>query len=1083
MGGLSCEGAAIGSDTSYVMEIEMNEHRSAPLVLIAALFLVSYISAGARAQERTADIQELRIVRSLAQNWKFTLDDAMSDEAALRASGAQWKTVALPHTWNARDAAGMNVTEPYHRGLGWYRLEFDTPAPGARHWLEFGAASMVADVWLNGRKLGQHKGAFTAFRFDVTEHLAKDGRNVLLVKVDNSEPKANGERTAIIPLGGDFNMSGGLYRYVWLVSTAAPAAIDLGDLGASGVYAATTSIENGAATVNVRTKVRNDGREAGEYVVRAFLVGADGRVAQSAERPVTLKAGARAEVAQDLKVENPRLWQGVEDPYQYRLVVDLLRPGGGAVDRVMHEFGIRQMAFHPDRGFFLNGKHVRLRGVAMHQDYLHKGWAVSTAEMEESMALVKEIGANTLRFGHYPFDPYVYALANRMGLVVWSEVPVSLGMTTEVLVTAGQPQGGPTCPKLDPRQEYVANARMQLQEIVRQQFNHASVGMWSVGNETTFMHKDCEETWYDNVTPVLRELHRLAKLEDPQRATTLADFTEKVETPLAGGYIAVGGNTDIWAINNYYLWYAGAVTQLRDLLDALRVRYPGQPIGMSEYGAGGALSHHTDNVRGGPPEVVNTGVQVVYQPEEYASYAHEQNYAILDSREYLWGTYVWNMFDFGSGLRNEGDMRGVNTKGLVSFDRKTKKDPFFFYKANWSREPVTYITSRRYVERAYAVTDVKVYSNADSVELVLNGKPVGALRQEQCVMKACVFRNVRLGAGQNRLEAVGDHGGRRVADTVEWRFDNQGVHIAAGQIATGFKAASGERFGSDEFFIGGDAGWLVPKSYAPIEDITEVRGTKDAALYKNYRRGHFSYDIPLADGTYEVTLRFLEPHGNTGVGHRLFDVMANGEKKLENFDALRAAGTYRTAVMRSFHAEAANGRLRLDFVPIRGEALVSSISVREASAAAGRTAQPAAEKPPRDEMRASAILGREVENRQRQDLGKIGDLLIDDGAVVLQYARAGDAQPKPVAYRLDALDTGVDSENLVLDAKPDVLRRAPAQEPAGLRASELIGRRVNGREVRDLIVDLRRGAVTEAVVLQEGRESRVPINQLLVEKR
>ena len=298
-----------------------------------------------------------RTVRSLRENWKFVQEDGLTDEQALRATGSEWKTVSLPHTWNARDAAGMKVTEPYQRGVGWYRLEFDAPASGARHWLEFGAASIVADVWLNGEKLGQHKGAFTAFRFDVTEHLAKEGRNVLLVKVDNSEPTAKGGRTAIIPLGGDFNMSGGLYRYVWLVSTAAPAYIELGDLGASGVYAATTSIENGAALVNVRTKVRNDGGE-GEYAVRASLVEAEGRVAQSAERTVTLKQGAQMEVAQELEVANARLWQGVEDPYQYRLVVELLKSGAGTIDRVTHEFGIRQMAFDPDRGFFLDRKSV-----------------------------------------------------------------------------------------------------------------------------------------------------------------------------------------------------------------------------------------------------------------------------------------------------------------------------------------------------------------------------------------------------------------------------------------------------------------------------------------------------------------------------------------------------------------------------------------------------------------------------------------------------------------------------------------------------------------------------------------------------
>ncbi len=870
--------------------------------------------------------KELRTTTSLDQNWKFVQNDGLTEDQALAGEGPDWKTVNLPHTWNAEDAATTKATRPYKRGLGWYRLEFDTPQAGARKWLQFDATSIVADVWLNGQKLGQHKGAFTAYRFDVTDRLASNGKNVLLVRADNRAPVTKHDPTAIIPLEGDFNMSGGLYRHVSLITTADPVHFDLNDLGASGVYATTKSISGSQATVTVRAIVKADSEQEGDYVVSTSLVDADGRLAQNSKRTITMTGGGRQEVVQDLNVSNVHLWQGVEDPYQYNLVIELLRADNTPIDRVEQNFGVRQMRFDPDRGFFLNGKHVRLHGVAIHQDFQGKGWALTHDEMDETLGLVKEIGANTVRFGHYPFDQYMLDSADRIGLVVWAEVPFGIGVTVQAPIDLGKESS--SCPQEDATPEFRANAKLQLQEMIRQQYNHACVGMWSIGNETTFMSKNCLLAPYDNITPVLRELQALAKQEDPTRVTTLADFTSKVLPPLQGQYIAVGGISDIWAINQYYLWYSGSVAGLGELLDALHARYPDQPIGMSEYGAGAALTHHSDNPIGGLAEVINTGVPVVYQPEEYASYVHEQNYAMLISKPYIWGTYVWNMFDFGSGLRNEGDLRGVNTKGLVTFDRKIKKDPFYFYKANWSREPVVYLTSKRYTNRAYPIADVKVYSNADSVELFVNGRLAASMKKDQVLQNTYVFKNVKLKRGQNRLEAVGSFGDKSVNDLAEWSLDNDDINIAAGQLTTGFTSSDGARFGSENFYIGGSDGWLVEKGTRGVTDWTSVSGTGDLDLFKNYRFGRFSYFIPLENGNYQIKLAFLEPGNITRVGYRIFDVVANGVPKIRNLDVLKEAGEYRRVITRTFTSQVTDGHLKIDFVPTRGEAVVSNLMIR-----------------------------------------------------------------------------------------------------------------------------------------------------------
>jgi beta-galactosidase len=454
--------------------------------------------------------------------------------------------------------------------------------------------------------------------------------------------------------------------------------------------------------------------------------------------------------------------------------------------------------------------------------------------------------------------------------------------------------------------------------------------MWSVGNETTIGCRT-STTGIDNVTPLLRELHALANADDSTRVTTYADLAE--DSPYSRQFTSTGGITDLWAINRYYLWYYGSsAAEFGAHVDALHAKYPNQPIGISEYGAGSAVTQHSDNPLGGLAESNNTGQPVVYQPEEYAGYVHEQIYGAIASRKYIWGSYVWNMFDFGSGTRNEGDVQGVNTKGLVTYDRKTKKDAFYFYKANWSSEPVTYITGRRYTNRAYATVDVKVYSNANSVQLSLNGTTIGALTQDQCTMKVCVFRNVKLSPGANKLTASGNHGGRTVNDLVEWSLNTKDVRIAAGQYTTGFTSSTGALFGSDNFFVGGTADWLVPKSGVALRsgvpiDRTAVSGTVDPQLFANLRRGRFSYDIPLDNGTYSVTLGFLEPGKATAVGGRVFSVDANGVTVLPDLDVLAAAGAYRTVITRTFPVTVTGGRLKLDFKPSVGEAVVSNISI------------------------------------------------------------------------------------------------------------------------------------------------------------
>ena len=871
----------------------------------------------------------LRTSTAMMTGWRFVLDDAITDEDALANDGAGWEQVSLPHTWNAKDAATTEQSTPstpnYKRGKGWYRLEFVNTGVGATKWLQFDAASISADVWLNGKKLGQHRGAFTAFRFDVTDFV-KPGKNVLLVKTDNSAARNDGDLNAIAPLSGDFNMSGGLYRGVSLISTRQAAHIALDDFGSTGVFARTTTLSPNHATVNVLAKVKNGLAAEDTFTVTASLVDADGKtVKKSASKTVALGANESAAVAQDLSVDAPRLWEGLADPYLYKLVVELKNRQGVAIDRVVQNFGIRQMRFDPDNGFFLNGRSVPLRGVNMHQDLLGKAWAVSNEDIDRSFELIKEVGANTLRLAHYPHSDYTVQQADKLGIVVMAELP---------LVNSTSVRSG-----VDPETTgFADNARAQLTELIRQKFNNASVGIWSIANEV-----QGGTTANNNVLALLRSLHQLAKDEDPDRITSLAHQVTRSGDIVLPDTLKQTGITDSYGINRYFQWYYGtSETQLGENLDTLHAENPTQPIGVNEYGAGNAITHHTDNVYGGRVCSRDTSGsrRICYQPEGYANYVHEKAYAQFVTRPYIMGTWIWNMFDFGSGNRHEGDIGQTNTKGIVTFGRDVNKDVFYFYKANWTQTPITYIAGRRYTERAYAVADINVYSNAASVSLKVNGVVVQNKLVADCPLKVCEFKNVALLPGSNAIAAQGAHGATSLTDTVNWNLAPErvsNVYIAAGQLTTGFVSndplLGNHTFGSDNFFVGGQLPAIVGFStvglsnYVPVGGIGETAIPETGRVWDMWRLGAaFGYQIPVPNGTYKVTLGFLEPTVNAA-GARVFDVSANGVKQIDRLDVFQAAGARNTAIARTFSTNVTNGILSLDFKGVTGDAIVSNISV------------------------------------------------------------------------------------------------------------------------------------------------------------
>lgn len=641
----------------------------------------------------------MRDIRNINAGWQFIKED-IGAEAAFGTPGAvAWEAVDLPHTWNAYD--GANGFD-YFKGACWYRkdIQLKQDDAGKQVFLEFEGANSVADVYVNGRHLGQHRGGFSTFRFDATGAL-KPGHNTLAVKVDNTVFED------VYPQMADFTFYGGLYRSVNLV-VVEKLHFELMDFGSQGIYIAQEEVSEAKASLSAKVLLANEKEEAAAVRVWIDFTDADGTVKAYAAKDAVIEPGTRETVVLPIEVKEPVLWQGRKNPYLYTAKVSL-QHFNDTVDYQEIPIGLRYFSVDPEEGFFLNGKHTPLNGVSRHQDRKDMGWAITRKEHEEDMELIKEVGATSIRLAHYQHDQYFYDLCDREGMAVWAEIPfISIMSKTEL-------EG--------------INPKQQMVELVRQNFNHPSIFFWGVQNEIQIGGDRPE------VRRLVRELHELTKQEDPTRLTTMANV---MFVPDEDEYNYM---TDIVGYNKYYGWYQGKSEDFAPWLDGFHKTNPKVALCISEYGAEGILRYHSET-----PEVKD-------YTEEYHALYHETVWNIFKERKYLWATYVWNMFDFGANIRDEGGVKGRNNKGLVTYDRKIKKDGFYLYKANWSAEPFVQIGSKRFLQRAQDTIDVKIYTTCEHAELTVNGQAAGSL---QGIDAVGVFRGVKLAEGVNEVLVVAE---------------------------------------------------------------------------------------------------------------------------------------------------------------------------------------------------------------------------------------------------------------------------------------------------------------------------------------
>jgi beta-galactosidase len=652
-----------------------------------------------------------RTSASLSGTWKFVRSD-VSGANATSFDDASWTNVTVPHTWNAMD--GQDGGNNYYRGVGWYRRHVMLPADaqGKDVYLQFDGSNIVTDVWVNGTAVGQHRGGFGRFRFDVTRLVVPGNDNVIAVKVSNAA------FADVPPLSGDFTFFGGMYRDVSLVF-ADKLHVDLEDHGSSGVYLDTSEVSAASATLRSRVRVRNNRAQSETVNVDTVVVDANGAVAARLSASASVAPGATGEIAATGSVTNPHLWNGTADPYLYEAYAEV-RVGETLVDWVSQPLGFRFFSVDASRGFLLNGVYLDLHGVNRHQDRLNLGWALGNAAHDEDFTLIREMGANAVRLAHYPHAEYVHDLTDRLGLVTWAEIPLVNAITDSTAFTN--------------------NAREQLVEMIRQHYNHPSIVFWGLANE---------ERGTPDPNALLTALNTLAHTEDPSRPTTQA-------SALADSAV-LNFRTDLVGFNKYYGWYdaASTVNDFAPWLDGIHQARPTARVAVSEYGAGASIGTHTATPM--PRD----------HSEEYQNLFHETYWKALKARPFIWGKFVWNMFDFAADDRAEGDARGRNDKGLVTYDRKTKKDAYYWYQSNWATRPMVYITSRRFTRRTQAATTVKVYSNTASVELFVNGTSLGSKTSTDCIFTW----SVTLRTGDNAIEARGTMGTETPVDTVTWTLN------------------------------------------------------------------------------------------------------------------------------------------------------------------------------------------------------------------------------------------------------------------------------------------------------------------------
>lgn len=671
---------------------------------------------------------EAREVTPFNNGWEFKKGPFPTDAMQTAARwNADWEQVNVPHTWNADDM--QKKTNSFYAGVAYYRKHYVFPESleGKRLFLRFEGVGACTEVYVNGYLVGTHKGAYSAFVCEIGSQVRLGEENEIVVKADNAA------RPDVIPVNHAlFGVYGGIYRPVWLIVTE-PCNIVVNDCASPGVYITQKNVSKQSADVSVRVKLDNATLAPAALELENAIYTREGKLVKVHRQSFELTPQGVQSYVSDFKISHPHLWQGREDPYLYK-VVSRLKQDGQVIDEVIQPLGLRKYEAVAGKGFFLNGKKYPMYGVTRHQDWWGMGSALTNREHDFDLEQIMEVGATTVRFAHYQQSDYIYSRCDTLGLIIWAEIPFVNRVTG---------------------QEW-DNVHQQMRELIRQSFNHPSIYVWGIHNEVYHPH--------GYTAALTQSVHDLCKLEDPDRYTVAVNGYGHAEHP-------VNGNTDIQGMNRYFGWYEKKIQDIKPWIEKMEKEYPWQRLMLTEYGADANIEHQTELLG----DALNWGSD--FYPETFQTKTHEYQWGVISQHPYILASYLWNMFDFAVPQWKRGGLDARNMKGLITFDRKIRKDAFYWYKANWSKEPVLYLTQRRNTERERRETSVTVYSNLGTPRVFLNGRELDGVRKGYTDVHY-IFDQVTLAEGRNVLRAVIVSDGKEYTDEIVWNYNGEHVRQA-----------------------------------------------------------------------------------------------------------------------------------------------------------------------------------------------------------------------------------------------------------------------------------------------------------------
>lgn len=833
-------------------------------------------------------LQAQREMKTINDNWEFrkSIDES-------------WESVNLPHTFNIDAYQQRN----YYQGKGFYRRTLVLPEIVAerRYYMKIDAASKAANIRVNGKEVGSHVGGYTACIVDITEYIRKE--NLIEITVDNG-------RKDITPISADFTFWGGIYRDVWLISTP-KQHFNMSNMGSDGIFISTPVVNEKRGVLKVKCEVTNDSHESSILEVRSAIYSPQGKLLQTIKQKQKLKSG-ETYIFENTSgaIESPDLWSP-ETPSLYLVKTTLVDPKSGKLlDEKNHKVGFRWFTFDGSKGFFLNGKSYKLRGLNRHQDQAPAGVALDDEAHRRDIFLMKELGCNFIRISHFPQDDAILEMCDELGLLAWEEIPI-------INIV-------PNTPGYDDNCEY------NLREMIRQHYNHSSVITWGYMNEILLTAPSIgKPEWLackERTVNLAQRLEAVLKEEDPGRASVMAFNMTNL-------YNEIGLNlVDVVGWNLYHGWYVDKLKDFNAWCEDQHRRYPDQPMIISEWGAGSDKRLHSTQGRAFDFSI------------EYQQTYIEHYLPFIENTEWISGCAYWNFIDFNVAARLES-MPRVNNKGLA-YNNRIWKDVAYYFKAMWRKDiPVIRIASRDWEMRTGEINkpqSIKIYSNMPEVELFINGQSIGCQKIANC---HTVF-NVILPEGISVLMAQGIKNGKTVQDAMTIQFkslpniaegDELAINVGSNCYFT--SDISNLTWLPDQPYTAGGWGYIGGKAHSTT---SEIYNTLDGPIYQTWREGNWSYKIDAPIGEYEIELLIAdvtkpaaqlanllnknkeEKHS----GETRFHISICGKQVETNFSPIDG-GKHRTAFKRRYIIRNEHDHIVISAGAVKGEPFLAGIKVRK----------------------------------------------------------------------------------------------------------------------------------------------------------